>query len=378
MTKTEYQRKAVCCARSSTPPTQVGLSLIELMIAMALGLVITLGVTQIYLSGSATYRTTQGFANAQESTRFVAAILKPEIRQSGSFGCLAEMGRPLNDVVDNRLNGGLPVPINQAIQGWEFSASGPGDDITMEALADGVDSGNWSSGGGAALPNDLDGASVQNSDVFIINALTPISSPLKPGNPQNGNSLNLDDSSQLPAGSIVLATTGDCSLGELFQSTNNQNATSITMAGNNVAPGNNGNNFNLTYDDNTRVYEFISTAYYIGVGTSGEPSLFRRRMTPLQDPQELVSGVESLQVTYGVDTGNDGGVDAYIPADEVADWTKVISMRVAVLARSPDEVLDEINDRSFDLAGTEFNSDDSQDRRARIASVFTTALRTRM
>ena len=47
---------------------QSGLSLIELLIAMALGLVLTLGVTQIYLSGNETYRQTQGLAHAQEST----------------------------------------------------------------------------------------------------------------------------------------------------------------------------------------------------------------------------------------------------------------------------------------------------------------------
>ena len=48
---------------------QSGLSLVELIISLALGLIITLGVTQIYLSGNDTYRQTQGLAHAQESTR---------------------------------------------------------------------------------------------------------------------------------------------------------------------------------------------------------------------------------------------------------------------------------------------------------------------
>lgn len=37
---------------------QSGLSLVELLIATALGLILTLGVTQIYLSGNETYRQT--------------------------------------------------------------------------------------------------------------------------------------------------------------------------------------------------------------------------------------------------------------------------------------------------------------------------------
>lgn len=362
----------------SVASSEQGLSLIELMIAMALGLLITLGVTQIFLSGSTTYRTTQGFAEAQESTRFVAAILKPDLRQAGSYGCLAQMGRPLDEVVDNRLNGGLPVPIAQAVQGWEFANTAPGASVDLAPAAAGVADGQWSSGGGAALPNQLSGASVANSDILVINALAPVSTPLRPGNPQNGNSLNFDGSTNLATGSVVLATTGDCGRGELFQTTNNQNASSITMAGNNVNPGNNGNNFNLNYDPNTRVYEFAATAYYVGIGTNGEPALFRHRILPLEpNPQELVSGVESLQITYGVDNNLNGDVDAYVSADAVANWERVLSIRIGALARSLDRALEAPNQRSFDLAGTEFTAGDNPDRRARVASVSTTTLRTR-
>ena len=82
-------------AHASAPrwQSQRGLSLVELLIAVALGLLLTLGVTQIYLSGNETYRQTQGLAHAQESARFVSAILAPDFRSAGSFGCLAEMGR---------------------------------------------------------------------------------------------------------------------------------------------------------------------------------------------------------------------------------------------------------------------------------------------
>ncbi len=115
--------------------------------------------------------------------------------------------------------------------------------------------------------------------------------PVNAANPQNGNSINLVDNSEVPVNRIVLATLGDCSEGELFQKSNNFNSSSVTMAGGNVIPGNNGNNFNLAYDSETRVYEFTSMAYYIGQGTNGEPALFRRLMTPLEPPpQELVSG----------------------------------------------------------------------------------------
>ncbi len=358
---------------------QLGLSLIELMIAMALGLLLTLGVTQIYLSGNASYRQTQGFAHAQESSRFVAAILKPDFRASGTYGCIAEMGRPLDQVVDNRLQGNLIVPLDRPVQGWEFNGTGPGDSITLAAVLATPTAGNWNSGtAGEDLPAILAGSVVTNSDVVIVNAMAPIPVPVNAANPQNGNSINMDGATGLPVNRIVLATTGDCDQAELFQKSNNVNATSITMAGGNVNPGNNGNTFNLGYDSNTRVYEFVSMAYYVGQGTNGEPALFRRRLTPPEAPQELVSGVETLQLLYGLDTGGNSAADTYVPADEVPDWTEVASVRFSVMTRSQDEVLIEANDRTFDMVGSETSQGNTADRRARLVSVGTTKLRGRM
>jgi|TARA_R100001129_G_scaffold147940_4_gene109465 type IV pilus assembly protein PilW len=358
---------------------QSGLSLVELLIATALGLILTLGVIQIYLSGNETYRQTQGLAHAQESTRFVSAVLTPDFRSAGSFGCLAEMARPLDQVVDNRLNGGLVVPLDQALQGWEYTGTGPGDSVALANAMATPGADNWASGTtGTNLPADLAGSVITNSDVVIVNALTSLGVPLNPANPQNGNSINLNASSGVDAGSVILATRGDCSEGEMFQKSNNANASSITMAGGNVNPGNNGNNFNLNYDPQTRVYQFTSMAYYIGQGTNGEPALFRRMMTPLQNPQELVSGVETLQILYGEDTVGTNAADDYVPADEVADWRTIVSVRFSVMTRSQDEVLDEENNRNFDMLGSEVSQANNGDRRVRLISVSTTALRGRM
>ncbi|MFY3776287.1 PilW family protein [Marinobacter salsuginis] len=358
---------------------QSGLSLVELLIATALGLILTLGVTQIYLSGNETYRQTQGLAHAQESTRFVSAIMAPDLRSAGSFGCLAEMGRPLDQVVDNRLNGGLTVPLAQALQGWEYNNTGPGDNVTLADAMATPGAGNWASGtAGANLPANLAGSVVTNSDVLVVNAMTPLGVPVNAANPQNGNSINLVDNSGVPVNRVVLATLGDCSAGELFQKSNNANSSSITMAGGNVNPGNNGNNFNLTYEPQTRVYEFTSTAYYIGQGTNGEPALFRRLLTPLEAPQEMVSGVETLQILYGVDTAGTNAADDYLPADQIANWNSVVSVRFSVMTRSQEEVLDEPNNRNFDMLGSQVAQANNGDRRVRLVSVGTTAIRGRM
>lgn len=347
-----------------------GLSVIELLITMVLGLLLTLGVTQIYLSSSVTYRQTEGLAYAQESTRFVSAMLTPELRSAGSFGCLAHMGRPLKKIVDNRLSGNLIVPLTQALQGWEYTGTGPGDAITLAKTLSTPSAGHWDSGtAGIDLPTSLEGSVVVNADVIMVNTLTPLGVEVGAVTNPGDSVINLADASGVSAGRNVLATRGDCSKGELFQNSDAASRSTITTVS---------NTFGLGYDLQTRLYAFATMAYYIGEGTSGEPALFRRLMTPLQNPQELVSGVETLQILYGVDTDGSNAADAYIPADEVADWDTVASVRFSVMTRSPSDVLDEENSRNFDMLGSEIAQANNGDRRLRLVSVNTAALRGKM
>lgn len=67
---------------------QGGFSLIELIVAMALGLVVSLGITQIFLSARNTYATQSAAAAIQEDGRFALSKMIQEIRMVGMFGCI--------------------------------------------------------------------------------------------------------------------------------------------------------------------------------------------------------------------------------------------------------------------------------------------------
>ncbi|MGI0117280.1 PilW family protein [Zooshikella sp. RANM57] len=62
---------------------QSGLSLIELMIALVLGLLLLAGVLQVFLGSSQTYRLTGDLARAQENGRFALDMLTRDIRMAG-------------------------------------------------------------------------------------------------------------------------------------------------------------------------------------------------------------------------------------------------------------------------------------------------------
>ena len=65
-----------------------GFGLIELMVALALGLIVVLGVAQIFISAKNTYVSQNASASMQEDARFVLSKMLQEIRMVGMIGCL--------------------------------------------------------------------------------------------------------------------------------------------------------------------------------------------------------------------------------------------------------------------------------------------------
>lgn len=70
-------------------PNQSGFGLVEVMVAMVLGLLVVLGITQIFVSSKQTYETQDASARLQEDARYVLSRITQELRMAGMFGCLS-------------------------------------------------------------------------------------------------------------------------------------------------------------------------------------------------------------------------------------------------------------------------------------------------
>lgn len=66
-----------------------GFSLMELLLALALGLLLVLGVSQVLITSRVTQASQQAAMLLQDDARFVLGKLMQDIRQAGMFGCLA-------------------------------------------------------------------------------------------------------------------------------------------------------------------------------------------------------------------------------------------------------------------------------------------------
>ena len=64
-----------------------GFTLVEMMIAMTLGLIVLAGVGWVYFGTMRTYRTHDGLSRMQEGARYAFELISHDLRMAGVAGC---------------------------------------------------------------------------------------------------------------------------------------------------------------------------------------------------------------------------------------------------------------------------------------------------
>jgi type IV pilus assembly protein PilW len=106
---------------------QLGLTLIELMISITIGLVVVGAVTYVYVGSKGAYRGNESVARIQEAGRFALDSIARDIRRAGALGCGSTTsitpGQPVTMFVAAPV--ALPVGPANAIQGFAPTAYNP-------------------------------------------------------------------------------------------------------------------------------------------------------------------------------------------------------------------------------------------------------------
>ena len=108
----------------------------------------------------------------------------------------------------------------------------------------------------------------------------------------------------------------------------------------------------------TNNHELHAFAYYISDHTDaagdGIPSLRRVSLvnSPTLQNQLLISGVANLQVQFGEDLNNDQVIDLYADPDDVTDWSAVYAAKIWLLMRSNDQQVGINTRKTYNIAGT--------------------------
>lgn len=325
---------------------QSGFGVIEIMLAMLISLILLSGVIQIYTGSKESYVMAENLSRMQENARFAVNMLAHDIRMAGFMPCRT------NGNMANTVQSTSPMVdfFNGALRGYEGNVSTfPSDAFPAAGTAAGD---RVATSDGVIV---LRGAS-GNQTYHVLS--------------HNGNSaqFKLNKEHNFRVGQIAMVCDGNNAA--IFQITNSNpsNETIVHNEGTGT-PGNcskhikgNGDCTNETglkpesYGDDAQVVAFEGRAYYIGVGSRGNTnSLYRVAVldnATMAAPEELLEGIESMQILYGVDANGDRLAESYVTAGTVGDWTTVVSVRLGLLIQTPEEVGTDVDNRAYYVAGT--------------------------
>ena len=84
----------------------------------------------------------------------------------------------------------------------------------------------------------------------------------------------------------------------------------------------------------------------------------------------IATGIENLQIEYGIDTSSDGQPNVYVPNPTLAQVQDVVNARIFILARTADIDTRYTNTKTFSISNSPaYTPDDSFHRRVFSTSV---------
>lgn len=284
---------------------QSGVTLVEIMVALAIGAFLIIGSLQIYTQSRQAFVVNESIARVQETAQFAMDTIEADLRMASNWGRnsrgLAVEGRSLIGDANPK---GMTVPVS--------SMGSCGDDWAYD-LARPIDG----SDNLYSLVCGSQGGAQGSSDVVTIRRAT-----VQPTAPE--------------AGRIQVQSTRI--QGELFETGLVPGAfLPIT-----IHP--------ITGAPSSATHSLMVNSYYVSPTSSlipGVPTLRRKTLTvragaPFIEDQEVAPGVENIQLQLGIDVDEDNTVDRYVnPGDDIYNPTaagyvpgaRVMTARVWLVVR---------------------------------------------
>ena len=272
---------------------QTGLTMVELLVALAIGSFLMIGAVNIYSQSRQSFIINESIARVQETAQFAMDTIEADVRMASNWGrnsrALAVEGR---SIVGDANPNGLPQPATDCGTGWSL-------DLAMT-----VDGDNNT----YALTCGATPAAQANSDVITVRRATVATFAPE-------------------AGRLQIQTTRI--QGELFAD--------------GLVPG------TFSPADST-THNLLINSYYVANDSDlipGVPTLRRKTLStaggvPTIIDQEIAPGVENIQLQLGVDVNEDNTVDRYVnPGDQSYDpnaagfipGARVITARIWIVVR---------------------------------------------
>lgn len=309
--------------------TQKGLSIVELMIALALGLVLIAGLLQIFSSNQRSFVMAEANMRVQETGRMITEFLGRAIRNADYWGCV-DRGSVANKLDETHADYVAAEDLYSFSDGFMAYQS----DGTILGL-DKTD---------ALIIRGVDGA----GEVYIESVM-----------PNSSANLKVNTVNGISKSDILMVS--DCIAGDIFQVTGLQSGANPGIGhatGGNVAPGNAkgrggvdvvidnscpGNAANCLskqYDESAQILRPYYRRFFMMEDADGRRALFRKDGT--NAAQEIMDGIWDMQFQVGIDSGlSNGEVTQWVDVDSptalsTSAASEVVAVRMSILTRSPE------------------------------------------
>lgn len=324
---------------TTTIRRQAGLTLVELLISVALGLLLLLGVAALFTQNKQSYRQNEDLARLQEDARFAIEELSRDLSMAGFFAETVDPAAVFvghNAAVEAAYENAVGANVNCGPAGlgrnwfYDFQA---GLLETSVLTADNVANG----AAAAAAFVCIDGGEFQaGTDIIGIKRSGGVASGLV--------DLAAAINNPAPDGAMYFRENGTRAV--LFM------APSYPSAAAGADPG-------RIVPDPYEEWEYSPRVYYVrNFGTTagdGVPTLCRFRLvndgtggTPPRLAEECIAqGVEDLQLEFGLDTDEDGSANVYVAAPTAVDLARLVSIRVYLLMRTVQQDVGYRDDRTY-------------------------------
>ena len=325
---------------------QRGLTLIETMVSITLGLIVVGAVLYVYMGSRGAYRISKSTSRTQEAGRFGLDAIMHDVREVGFVGCGSRISMATYQPMAISQTAVPPMTLasaGQAIGGYSASTYQPGSTNPGPQPA-GI-SPAWLSGGG---------------DVLVLRVAT--ASPVMmvaDSNTATPAIFVADNCAGVTSGDYVLASS--CTAATLLRVSNTPPAPAAACTGKGLpvaggveidfaATDSNGNRVNSTpgappsfaFSSLASAQRFDEYTYYVGQMPFRQwPALYRYSLRA-GVAEEIIDHVQSMSVYYGVDPGGGGAVQYQSAAQVQAanggagNWANVTSVRVQLLTAGDD------------------------------------------
>ena len=342
--------------------TQRGLSLIELMVAMFIAAVIFAGIVNTLIASKSAYLYDDEVSYIQENTRFALEYIAREVRDAGyTGGCNISAAKVANAAIYYTTEESELFENITSIKGYE------GRTPTVSVFPTSIGA---TSGTDAFIVNSF----VPNANLMVVDHVPPTSAVFR-----------VVSNTDIASDDILMVTSADCSQVGIFRVSTTASTNQIqhrTGGGKNCTK-------KLMGDFYCNGNTVVGTSSYGSFPPGSQGGCYKSKAFYIDDSRydatvrslwvksiecgnattsELISGVEDMQVEYGVDTEGanpDGEANRYYLANQitldVADsgsawvgWDRVVSARITLVMRSRNPILTSVTTKVMPTLATSY------------------------